>query len=82
MFGKRAEAVAPHLVKGQLIYVEIADVNINKFTAKDGSEAVSMQGVLQEMEFTGKNVETKAEKPSYEQPKPVELQAMSEDCPF
>jgi len=82
MFGKRAEAVAPHLIKGQLIYVEIADVNINKFTAKDGSEAVSMQGVLQEMEFTGKNVETKAEKPSYEQPKPVELQAMSEDCPF
>jgi single-strand DNA-binding protein len=79
MFGKRAEAVAPHLVKGQLIYVEIADVNINKFTAKDGSEAVSMQGVLQEMEFTGRPVQEPARVVKYE---PVESQAMSEDCPF
>jgi single-strand DNA-binding protein len=82
MFGKRAEAVAPHLVKGQLIYVEITEVNINKFTAKDGSEAVSLQGVLQEMEFTGKAEEQKAEKPSYEKPKPVELEINPSDCPF
>ena len=87
MFGKRAEAIAPHLVKGQLIYVEIADVNINKFTAKDGSEAVSLQGVLQEMEFTGKAEESKHEKPKYEKPSyensnPVRLEDLSDNLPF
>ena len=87
MFGKRAEAIAPHLVKGQLIYVEITEVNINKFTAKDGSEAVSLQGVLQEMEFTGK-AEAPATDRREQEPveatkrEPVELQDISDDIPF
>ncbi len=37
LFGKRAESLAPYLGKGQLIYAEISDVNVNQYTSKDGT---------------------------------------------
>ena len=82
LFGKRAESLAPYLGKGQLIYAEISDVNVNQYTSKDGTQGVSLEGIVQDVGLTGSN--DKADAP----PKPVkqapkqELADMDSDIPF
>ena len=80
LFGKRAESIAKFLTKGQLIYVEINELRVNQFTKKTGEVAVALEGVIQEVEFTGKAQEPE-QKP---EPKPEQksLAAMDDDIPF
>lgn len=88
LFGKRAESLAPHLVKGQLLYVEISDLHIEQFETKDGKQGVVLQGILQELEFTAKAeaAEPKQEpKQAKQEPLPTQstsLGDMEDDCPF
>jgi single-strand DNA-binding protein len=81
LFGKRAESLAPYLGKGQLIYAEISDVNVNQYTSKDGTQGFSLEGIVQDVGLTGSN--DKADAP----PKPVkqarqELADIDSDIPF
>jgi len=86
LFGKRAESLAPYLAKGQLIYAEISDVNVNQYTSKDGKQGVSLEGIVQELQYslmkTGSS--DKADpplKPVKQAPK-QELADISDDIPF
>jgi single-strand DNA-binding protein len=79
LFGKRAESLAPYLAKGQLIYAEISDVNVNQYTSKDGTQGVSLEGIVQDVGLTGKG--DTQEKPA-QQAKPQELADIGSDLPF
>ena len=84
LFGKRAESLANHLAKGQLIYVELSDLHVNQFQTKDGKDAVLLQGVIQDLEFTGKPEvkEAKPAKPKQESLPATSLADMDSDVPF
>ena len=45
MFGKQAEALAPHLLKGKQVSLVIRDLHIATFQKQDGSTGTSMEGV-------------------------------------
>lgn len=80
LFGKRAESLAPYLAKGQLIYAEVSDVNVAVYTKKDGSQGVSLEGIIQDVGLT-----SKADKPAT-QPAPAkpvqDLADIDLDIPF
>lgn len=85
LFGKRAESLAPHLGKGQLIYVEVNDLHVNQFTKKTGETAVALEGVIQELEFTGKAEASQQPAQQATQsklPEQTSLADMQDDIPF
>ena len=45
MFGKPAEALAPHLTKGKQVSLVIRDLHIATFQKQDGSTGTSLEGV-------------------------------------
>ena len=45
MFGKQAEALAPHLTKGKQVSLVIQDLHIATFQKQDGSTGTSLEGV-------------------------------------
>ena len=45
MFGKQAEALAPHLTKGKQVSLVIRDLHIATFQKQDGSTGTSLEGV-------------------------------------
>lgn len=45
MFGKQAEALAPHLTKGKQVSLIIRDLHIATFQKQDGSTGTSLEGV-------------------------------------
>ena len=53
LWGKRAEALAQHLVKGTSVVVTLNDVHIESFEKQDGTTASKMVGRVTEIEFAG-----------------------------
>ena len=53
LWGKRAEALAQYLVRGQMLDVVITDVHVNVYEKKDGTTGSSMRGKVSELEFAG-----------------------------
>lgn len=45
MFGKQAEALAPHLTKGKQVSLVIRDLHINTFQKQDGTTGTALEGV-------------------------------------
>lgn len=52
LWGKRAEAMAPYLKKGGLIYCVISDPHIESYQGKNG-EGHKLVGTVSEIEFAG-----------------------------
>ena len=52
LWGKRAEAMAPYLKKGGMVYCVISDPHIETFQGKNG-EGVKLAGSIMEIEFAG-----------------------------
>ena len=52
MFGKQAEALAPHLLKGKQVSLVIRDLHIATFQKQDGSTGTSLEGVADFDDFT------------------------------
>lgn len=82
LFGKRAESLSNFLAKGQLIYAEVSDIHVDTYAAKDGTERVSLKGVVQEVGLTAK-----ADAPQQPQQRPQRSAAqsvedMDSDLPF
>jgi len=86
LFGKRAESLAPYLAKGQLIYAEISDVNVNQYTSKDGKQGVSLEGIVQELQYslmkTGSSDKADPPLKLVKQAPKQELADISDDIPF
>ena len=91
LWGKRAEALAPYLLKGGLIAVTLEDVHIETYQGKNG-EGVKMVGRVMDIELAG-GKQTDGERPSAAQrprPAPVAFATpvssgfddMSDDIPF
>jgi single-strand DNA-binding protein len=55
MFGKQAEALAPHLTKGKQVSLVIRDLHIATFQKQDGSTGTSLEGVADFDDFARGN---------------------------
>lgn len=53
LWGKRAEALAPHLTKGAAIYAVINDPHIDTYQKKDGGQGFKLIGRIADIEFAG-----------------------------
>ncbi len=53
LWGKRAEALAPYLLKGGLVAVTLDDVHIETYRKGDGSEGVKLAGRVADVELAG-----------------------------
>lgn len=53
LFGKRAEAMAQYLVKGQQLFVVLDDVHVRTYTKSDGVQGFALSGTVQKVEFVG-----------------------------
>ena len=45
MFGRQAEALAPHLTKGKQVSLIVRDLHISTFAKSDGTEGYALEGV-------------------------------------
>lgn len=52
LWGKRAEALAPYLLKGQQVVVTLDDVHIRSWD-KDGKQGFALEGRVIDIEFAG-----------------------------
>lgn len=55
LWGKRAEALAPYLLKGSLIVATLEDVRIETFRKGDGTEGVKLAGRVIDVDLAGGN---------------------------
>lgn len=53
LWGKRGEAMAPYLLKGQQVGVTLDDVHIETFTKSDNTQGVKLSGKVSSIEFAG-----------------------------
>jgi single-strand DNA-binding protein len=53
IFGKRAEALAPHLLKGTAIGITIQDPHIETYTTRDNRQGSKLVGRVIDLEFAG-----------------------------
>ena len=85
LFGKRAESLSNFLAKGQLIYGEVSDIHVDTYTAKDGTECVSLKGVVQEVGLTAKADAPQQPQPTQQRPQRPSAESpadMDDDIPF
>lgn len=55
IFGKQAEALAQYLLKGTKIVIHGKDIKINTWDKNDGTQGVSLECIVNDIEFTGSN---------------------------
>ncbi len=68
LYGKRADALAEYLVKGQQVLVQLDDPHVHTFKKKDGTEGAVLKGFVSKIEFAGPKPEAKpAAKPAAKQ---------------
>lgn len=63
LWGKRAEALAPHLKKGTSVVVTLEDVHVRTFQKQDGTAGSALSGRVMAIEFAGRPPEA-APKPT------------------
>ncbi len=86
LWGKRAEALAPYLLKGGLVSVTLEDVHIETFRKADGSEGVKLAGRVLDIELAGGGERQPAPAPR-PAPRPApanrgDFADMDDDIPF
>ncbi len=88
LWGKRAEATAPHLLKGGQIYAEVSDIHIETYAKKDGGEGFKLVGRIAELEFAGgrpaesdRSPPADNRAPAQNKPKPA-FDDLGDDIPF
>lgn len=73
LFGKRAESLAPYLLKGNLHAFVLRDLCIEEFTGKDGESRVSMQAIIDDVELCG-NKDAGQQEPAPQRQPPAQQQ--------
>lgn len=71
LFGKRAEALAPYLLKGQQLYLILRDVHIRTYQKNDNTQGFTLSGSVSEIELIGGRSEGAAQQPSQRQASPA-----------
>lgn len=85
MWGKRAEALAPYLTKGTLIYFVAEDPHVEEFDRRDGSRGAKLVARVSSVEFAGgkRDQETRpapAASPAHNAT--ADVADMTDDIPF
>lgn len=88
LWGKRAEALAPYLTKGQAVAVTVDDVHIEEFKMRDGTPGSKIVGKISSIDLAGGG-QGRAPAPSAPPapaPKPpaqgTAFEGMDDDIPF
>jgi single-strand DNA-binding protein len=76
LFGKRAETLAPMLLKGTKIGVE-GQLTNRPYTSKDGAEKLSLELRVNEVTLLGSKSDSPVQKPSN-----VAIEDIDQDIPF
>ena len=88
LWGKRAEALAPYLLKGGLVSVTLEDVAIETYQKADGTPASKLVGKIAAIDLAGSPGERAAAPPPPPKPVPPPKAApsgfsdMDDDIPF
>lgn len=80
MWGKQAEALAQYLTKGKGVVVVVSDLHIREFEKKDGSMATSLEGRVDQFDFTGAGPREEAAAPA-PAPRPAQRAAAKPAAP-
>lgn len=64
LWGKRAEALAPYLLRGTRVLAYIEDVHIETFTKADNTASFKLAGRLQNLELLGDSASTSQDTPA------------------
>lgn len=67
LWGKRGEAMAPYLLKGQQVGVTLDEVHIETFQKGDGSQGFKLSGKVSNIEFAGSPPQQSAQQPRQDQ---------------
>lgn len=78
MFGKRGEAVAPYLLKGQLVGVS-GELSEREWTDKEGMKRTSMEVRVNDLTLLGKKEGASAQQPARQQAQKPEAYASDYD---
>ena len=88
LFGKRADALTPYLVKGQLVGVT-GEVSLREWEGNDGQKRTALEVRVQDLTLLGKKDSAESPAPAPVQPKPAAKPSsndpfadMQDDVPF
>lgn len=62
LWGERASKLAEHLIKGRQFFMQVDDLHVATFKKSDGTEGVSLEGRVGQIEFV-RSGEPRAEAP-------------------
>lgn len=83
LWGKRGEAMAPYLLKGQQVGVTLDEVHIETFTKGDQSQGFKLVGRVSNIEFAGSPPQQQGQPPQQQRqqaprPQPTQQAAASD----
>ena len=86
LFGKRADALSPHLLKGTPVCVT-GQGDLNEWTDREGKERTSLELLVDNLTFMGKSVGEADAAPVQREsgpakPKAIEKDSIEDDLPF
>lgn len=81
LWGKRAESIARHLLKGGRIFAVIGDVHVETFTKADGSPGVKLAGRINDFEFADGPREADQPQPQQAAPRQATAPKFSPSAP-
>jgi single-strand DNA-binding protein len=70
IWGKQAEGLAKHLVKGSAIVAHLKDIKLEEYQKRDGTNGAKLTATLVDMEFAGIKQEGAAQAPQRQAPPP------------
>jgi single-strand DNA-binding protein len=88
LWGKRAESLAPYLLKGQQVVAYLEDVSIQTFRKQDGTDGVKLAARVGDLELIAGQGEAQAQAPAPTRapaPRPAApsgFDDMDDDIPF
>jgi single-strand DNA-binding protein len=85
LWGKRAESLAPYLLKGQQVVAYLEDVSIQTFRKQDGTEGIKLAARVGDLELIAGQGEAQQQAPAPTRapaPAPSGFDDMDSDIPF
>ena len=68
LWGERAKSLAPHLLKGKLLYVVVEEPHIETYEGKNG-QGHKLVGRITSLEFAGGGQQQEGQRPQQDKPK-------------
>lgn len=81
LFGERARALAPHLIKGTSLNVVIEDPHVEQYPRRDNTVGAALRGTVVLIDFAGKPPEKPANQTGTADPAPAPQPATAPAAP-